>query len=81
MELPANQEACQSVSLAIRDIRLKQYILKRAAAATATATPPPLQPTKAAATSAADAATYAVAAQTAGRQVFLICTNLPIDLP
>ena len=41
MELPANQEACQSVSLAIRDIRLKQYILKRAAAA---ATPPPQQP-------------------------------------
>ena len=77
MELPANQEACQSVSLAIRDIRLKQYILKRAAAA---ATPPPLQPTQAAATPAADAATYAAAAQTAGRQVFLICTNLPIDL-
>ena len=77
MELPANQEACQSVSLAIRDIRLKQYILKRAAAA---ATPPPLQPTQAAATPAADAATYAAAAQTAVRQVFLICTNLPIDL-
>ena len=35
MELPANQEACQSVSLAIRDRRLKQYILKSAAAAAA----------------------------------------------
>ena len=62
MELPANQEACQSRSLAIRDRRLKQYILKKAAAAAA-------------------AAASAAAAQTAGHQVFLICTNLPIDLP
>ena len=79
MELPANQEACQSGSLAIRDIRLKQYILKRAAAA---ATPPHLQPPQAAATPAANAAAYAAAtAIAAGRQVFLICANLPIDLP
>ena len=42
MELPANQEACQSRSLAIRDKRLKQYILKRAAAAAAAAAAPPL---------------------------------------
>ena len=52
---------CQSGSLAIRDRRLKQYILKRAAAAAS--------------------ATTAAAATTASRQVFLICSNLPIDLP
>ena len=59
MELPANQEACQSVSLAIRDI------LKRAAAAPC----------------AAACAATVVATAMAGHQVFLICTNLPIDLP
>ena len=69
MELPANQEACQSRSLAIRDKRLKQYILKRAAAAAA------------AAAATAAAASAITAATTAGRQVFLICSNLPIDLP